>query len=225
MPQAITTSSGTGWGVTGFNRDPVESRSPRRPTRRAGRPPLFEFAPQRLVDLDGDGFPSYVDPLSANNVQAEQHPYAYFSSYGNNGYDPNDVQLRERRARRERRRPAGRRQPSAGTFTVSFAVEQHGHPAPPSRPRRTRTRTGDATRPARRSPWVNPQSFQIISAGRDGLWGLGGAYDASSTSGRLPVFASDQTAVTPNDTTNAEASSLRVRERDNITNFSGGRLD
>ena len=52
--------------------------------------PLFEFAPQRLIDLDGDGFASYVDPLSASNTLSGMRPYAYFSAYGNNGYDPND---------------------------------------------------------------------------------------------------------------------------------------
>lgn len=42
---------------------------------------IFEFDTSRFVDLNGNGFPEYVDPLPAQTA-----PYLYFSSYGGAGY-------------------------------------------------------------------------------------------------------------------------------------------
>jgi hypothetical protein len=59
--------------------------------------------------------------------------------------------------------------------------------------------------------WVNPQSFQLISAGIDGQWGYGGGYVATASE-NLPAFSPD-------------SGSIRKRERDNITNFTGGKIE
>ncbi|HEY2155057.1 MAG TPA: prepilin-type N-terminal cleavage/methylation domain-containing protein [Isosphaeraceae bacterium] len=209
MPQAVSTTSGSGMAVTGFSRDPANPFAfASNATGTASRTtPLFEFAPQRLVDVDGDGFPSYIDPLSANNVVAEQHPYAYFSAYGNNGYDPNDCnypQLDD----------AGNA--IARSLYLNFAVHGGGRVTASAGPNPYTIGDADPATPTTNMNWVNPQTFQLISAGRDGIWGLGGPYDASSTSNKLPVgFAQDP----------SNASTVRRFERDNITNFSGGRLD
>ena len=81
-------SNGVVVGVSGF------SKSPTNPfvntavsTNRTV--PNYEFVTGRLIDLDGDGIPSYLDPLDV--TQVNRRGYAYFSSYGVNGYDPNDV--------------------------------------------------------------------------------------------------------------------------------------
>ncbi len=218
MAQAVTTGSGGGWGMIGFNRDPVNPflvPTAANPTQGANSrtTPLFEFAAQRLVDLDGDGFPSYIDPLSANEVQAQQRPYAYFSAYGNNGYDPNDCNFGE--VADDGSTPVVR------SFYVNFAehggtrVTASGAPNPytigDADPKTTANPTPQST------TWVNPQTFQIISAGRDGFWGLGGPYDGSSSGARLPLYTATNDAAT--------YGVLRTRERDNITNFAGGKLD
>ena len=73
--------------------------------------PLFEFANNRLaLDPNGlSGIPGYLDSL-ANPAPPSPLPgtrptdtpgpapinfYAYFSAYGNGGYDPNDVNFVE----------------------------------------------------------------------------------------------------------------------------------
>ncbi len=225
MPQQVQTPSGQGWGVTGFNRDPANPfASPATTASTSRTTPFFEFAPQRLVDLDGDGFPSYIDPMSGNNVLADQHPYAYFSAYGNNGYDPNDCNF----ASGEMDDGAtGTQSLFTRNFTVTFAVNNTAVNTSISAAPNPYTTGNDPT--GATVSWFNPQSTQIIAAGRDGLWGLGGAYDASSTSSRLPLFVTDHNNVSPNvpltPNPTLESGSLRPRERDNITNFSGGRLD
>ena len=206
MPQAVGTSVG-GWGMTGFNRDPANPFSTSVTANR--NPPLFEFAPQRLVDTDGDGFPSYIDPLSQPTPVSQARPYAYFSAYGNNGYDPNDDNS------------GAAEQDDSGAalsrpFYVSFAISAGTRVATSAPPNPYTVGDADPSGSVTNIQWANPQTFQIVSAGRDGLWGLGGPYDGSSTGNRLPVGF-------PNDPSNAVA--VRKRERDNIANFAGGRLD
>lgn len=214
MPQSVQTSGGGGWGMTGFSRDPVNPFTPSGVGSTSRTVPMFEFAPQRLVDLDGDGFPSYIDPLSASQVGPLQRPYAYFSAYGNNGYDPNDDNS------------AAAEQDDAGnaiirSFFVNFNL-QGGSRVTASPPPNPYT-IGDANPVTTANPtpkstiWANAQTFQLISAGRDGLWGLGGPYDANSTAERLPIYTST------NDSQSFQM--IRTHERDNITNFAGGKLD
>ena len=66
--------------------------------------------------------------------------------------------------------------------------------------------------------YQRPSTFQIISSGSDGLYGVGGLYQQSGGSA-LPL-----------DTTNAGVynssdGGLRTVERDNLTNFSTTKLD
>jgi general secretion pathway protein G len=216
IPQQVTTSAGVGYGVTGFNRDPANpfnfvANAPR-------TTPLFEFAPQRLVDTDGDHYPSYLDPLSSTpNVVLGQPglPYAYFSAYGNNGYDPNDDNSSVAET-------DDATNPVTRPFTVNFIVGGPGGTHTSVSPSPNPYTNGDANQAT--AQWANPQTCQIISAGRDGLWGLGGAYDARATSQRLPVYATD-TALSGTYPVMTNAVQVRKREADNITNFAAGRLD
>ena len=68
--------------------------------------------------------------------------------------------------------------------------------------------------------FINGQSFQIISAGLDGNFGIGGLYNASTTSatagGALPP---------ENGISNSTDPSVRVMENDNLTNFHNGKLN
>ena len=67
--------------------------------------------------------------------------------------------------------------------------------------------------------FLNPQSFQIISAGIDGQYGVGGQYTPNTTGEALPLDTSVPDPYNTSDTT------IRVRERDNITNFHNGKLE
>src|SRR5690606_39063676 len=81
----------SGAGMAGFAKDPVNpfrSDNPANAGYTASRnPPLFEFKGDRLLDPDANGYPGYVDSLGRTT---DARYYAYFSAYGNGGYDPND---------------------------------------------------------------------------------------------------------------------------------------
>jgi prepilin-type N-terminal cleavage/methylation domain-containing protein len=47
---------------------------------------IYEFDTSRFVDLDGDGYPEFVDTLPS-----QSSPYLYFSSYGGAGYRYNSA--------------------------------------------------------------------------------------------------------------------------------------
>ena len=87
--------------------------------------------------------------------------------------------------------------------------------------------------------WLNPNSFQILCAGVDRQWGLGGIYLQNSPSGSpippLPamgttasedpgVMHSADSDLQADGTPNKPKTGVRLREYDNITNFKGGRL-
>ena len=68
--------------------------------------------------------------------------------------------------------------------------------------------------------FLNPQSFQIISSGIDGLYGVGGQYSPDNTAESLPLDLS-----TPSPYSTPATRSIRNRERDNVTNFHNGKLE
>ena len=220
MPEQTLDTSGavSGYSMSGFSRDPQNpfARSLIAPNRTT---PLFEFSPGRLQDVfsltlsntggGANGFPSYIDPLSNST---DPRPYTYFSSYGNNAYDPND----DNSASVGNNGGAIEVDDSGNPIGRSFAVANakilsgspnpytNGNPIPP-------IVNGSFAAPV---SWVNPQTFQLFSAGADGQWGYGGGYDANASE-RLPVY--------PNDT--ISGATRTSRERDNITNFTGGKIE
>lgn len=129
--------------VDGFSMHPAE------PFRPGGSrsPLLFSFDPARLVDDDGNGYPSYVDRLGGK-------PLAYFSSYGGQGYDPDDVndQAEPSEVFTSAAWP-GRQITSAGPnpYTVTQPLSGVYHKA---------------------------EAYQLLSAGYDGLFGRGGRFEA-----------------------------------------------
>jgi prepilin-type N-terminal cleavage/methylation domain-containing protein len=184
--------------------------------------PQYEFVVGRLIDQDGDGFPSYVDPI--NTVPGSQRSYAYFFSYGANSYDPNDVNGYGHSFDQSGvSSDAGDFEvddDATGTFTewgflVGFATSSTTanfavSPAP------NPYTTGPSS--SGNVAWVNPTTFQIICSGQDAEWGLGGTYSGSAGgAGVLPISVTDPG--------NVNGIANRVRENDNLTNFSGGRLN
>ncbi len=215
-------------GLVGFGRQPTNPfvDSATQPNNRTQ--PLFEFNQGRLVDVDLDGIPTYLDAFSQGN---DQVPYAYFYSYGSNSYDPNDV---NDNGHAQSTVVVGK-QPTAqyntnvetddnGTilyrgFSVSFAGNGVVSTSP-----NPYTSTGPVSTTG--ANYYNANSFQLFSAGQDRLWGLGGLYLPANPAGRLPLYPKTATGgqADPGNTNN-EDQSIRLRESDNLTNFSGGRLD
>ena len=74
--------------------------------------------------------------------------------------------------------------------------------------------------------YLNPQTFQIISSGIDGQYGVGGQYSPDNTAESLPL---DPNASFPKGVyfpyVNTQDSGIRTRERDNVTNFHNGKLE
>jgi general secretion pathway protein G len=238
IPQA----TGSNFGMTGFGKDPSNpfSNNISSDPNNANNPnpmysgnrqaPFFEFAPNRLaldpnqVQFYGSGWssPGYLDSLG--NTPPNGGPgqtinfFAYFSSYGNNGYDPNDVNF----APLQYLSPAlpnpqvevdASQSPFALAFRVNFQVTGGCSSAPPNPYTSTTTFP-----PGGVATYLNPQSFQLISSGVDGLYGVGGQYSPDSAGASLPIDHSTPSPYNTSDT------SIRGRENDNITNFHNGRL-
>lgn len=218
LPQAM--GDGT-YAMTGFAKNPANPFTPSvAPT---GYPtfvsanretPLFEFAADRLRVQDPTApilFPGYMDSLG-NSLGADQINFiAYFSAYGNNAYDPNDVNFP---TELDGNLPAA---PILSRFNVRFPVRTAASPttsnlavSPSPNPYTTTTTNAAAV------GYINPQSYQLISSGVDGQFGPGGQFKPSATTGVLPFDAA---------TTVSTDANVRLREKDNLTNFHGGRLD
>lgn len=208
----IPNHAGGTLGMSGFGKNPANpfTNATAATTRNS---PFFEFRGERLQDDDGDGIPGYVDTLGTG---PDARYYAYFSSYGSNGYDPNDVNFGE--------------QDNGGTligraFRVNFGV-----PAPYNSTQNVvlspapNPYTSSNPVPAGGPPtYQNAQTYQIISAGRDRLYGVGGQYSPTNNLGKLPLDPSELSGTPPAVVTSDPA--IRQREQDNLTNFASTRLD
>ncbi|MFN9268623.1 MAG: prepilin-type N-terminal cleavage/methylation domain-containing protein [Planctomycetaceae bacterium] len=172
-------SSGKTLGPLGFANNP---RTPFDPAITSRVPPFFEFDNGRIRDTDGNGFPEYVDSLPGDQRKA----YLYFSSYDGTGYRASEELYLNNN-------------PVVGLRDV---YRQGTAPLAPG------LSTGQSGHPAQRLQPFKPQSFQIISAGVDNDYGLGGVYNPDLTNGGL----------TTNGSTPDRAGF------DNITNFSSGTL-
>ena len=256
------TGTPTGWAVTGFGTNPFNpmASSIRPPTPGAWpysqnrTPLLFEFNNGRLDDnlplssegtggLTPNGIPEYYDSLTSHTRGSLDGFFAYFSAYEGVGYDPGDCDGAIQEQDDEGN-------PESGAFMTNnigtpIAASPMGRPdfisSPPPNPYvndtpipQTSTGAADSSSAASYRPraYQNPQTFQIISPGRDRNWGIGGQYVTNVPSGRLPLVVSGASGglqsysatTTATGITNMSAN-VRTRELDNITNFSGGRLE
>lgn len=188
------------YSVAGFSKDP---RNPFNAATNRTQP-MYEFTSSRLTVLGptvspsnySSGMPSYLDPLSGSSLE-DMRPYAYFSANGNGQYDPNDMNWKEQDENGALiRRPfdySGRRVWSASPNPYSTNAPTSGQNAPGTY----------------NAQFHNPQTYQLISAGRDRLWGIGGSW--SQNGERL---ANDNFS-----------NGLRQGEADNLSDFAGGKLD
>jgi hypothetical protein len=220
--------------MTGFGKDPA---NPFTNIRNDGnlmyspgtrQPPLFEFNPSRLF-LDPNNvanvalattaalMPGYFDsygnppPTAASTTY---NFYAYFTGYGNGVYDANDVNF-VTEADNSGVSPLGLQFQQSGAFYTS--------PVPnPYTSSLTVAATGTVG-------FQKPQSFQIISAGVDGLYGVGGQYiqnsaTNTSTTDTLPPDLNNTFVGAAAPPLNEADATIRRRERDNVTNFKSGTL-
>ena len=230
--------------MTGFGKDPknpftnsITTSLDYSANRQA---PLFTFVGSRLaVDplnpyasngtytspfgLILPNIPGYVDSLGNASVSGQGvlntgggtiNYFAYFSAYGNGNYDPNDVNFVE--VDDQLNGPIGM------VFQVSFPINAPAFTTVPNTASSLvpNPYTSSVTVPGNQSPtFLNPQSFQIISSGIDGLYGMGGQYSPDNATESLPL-----------DTTTGvyfgtQENAIRIRERDNVTNFHNGKLE
>ena len=205
----INNGDGT-FGTSGFGRSPLNPFTVGGTNRTV---PNYEFVSGRLIDQDFDHVPSYIDPLDV--TPGNRRAYAYFSAYGTNSYDPNDLNgYGHNVSPNFEVEDDGTTNVERG-FTVSFPPGSVVSPAP------NPYTSGLPVSPS--VAWINPNSFQLFSAGQDRLYGLGGTFSQNTTgdAGRLPIASGDSGIVNAGDFSNGS----RNRENDNLTNFSGGRLN
>ena len=223
------------YGLNGFDKNPVNPFTNNilgNAMYSANRqPPLFEFNPGRLF-LDPNtqvsgvlpGVPAYYDSLGnatpvAGTTPSQLNFYAYFSSYGNGGYDPNDVNIPE--ADSLSNGPIGLSFSTLFPVLTTKAVTICDSYAP--NPYTSTLTVGSPI------TFQSPQSFQIISSGLDGLYGVGGQYVTSSTSSAVVALPVDTVNTFFGSTIGKSVSgdtdgTIRNREGDNLTNFKAGSL-
>lgn len=166
---------------------------------------FFEFDEKRLVDLDEDGWLSYLPP------NGKSAPYVYFQMTTYNlGFPPNQ--------------PIGnapsfpnpptcrwpslppRKQPATSVGVV-YPFQTNHRVAP----------SGYWTNYRPNQKWANNTTFQIISAGLDGEFGED-VYGDSSKPNAHKIFPSEPV------TNQLELNWTSVQDLDNIANFSAGKV-
>jgi type II secretion system protein G len=245
VPQTVGTA---GWAMTGFAKNPLNPfMNSSLSTNR--QPPFYDFPSNRLTtDLTNtagpsSGFPGFLDSLGTYDTSGADGAipfYVYFSSYGGVGYDPGDCDMNETDVSTSAKMigafvatnaasslpsalafPGGIQSPAPNPYT-------NGPPVP------TQQNGNIDTGAVRPRVWQNAQSYQIIAAGHDRVFGIGGQYVATG-SDHLPFVNAQTTqgyisdsfqtiqanAQATNSTLNNDA---RQRESDNLTNFSQGKL-
>ena len=141
--------------------------------------PYFEFSLARLIDLDANGMPSFKD-----NLSSQTRPYMYLSSYGGKGYATTTVTVM--------------------MVTYTYASDAPNIPGWDKRlfyPYQQVDSMGNVT------GFWKPNSFQIISPGGDGEYGLGGSYNGTGIN-----ISGDTTGKI-------------IYGRDNLVNFVGSPLN
>ncbi len=222
----VPLQTNSGYGLTGFGKDPTNpfTNSIVGSTNYSGnrQPPLFEFNPGRLMIDPTNPYtsftlpqiPGYVDSLGNTLGNGQINFYAYFSAYGNGGYDPNDVNFA---TAPDAEVDMNGSIPYLGYF-VKFPVANNVCLSPAPNPYTSTTSAPISGTVTSATTFYNPQSFQIISSGLDGQYGVAGQYNPD-VSNPLPLDTNMSVYHNTTDTT------IRTRKRDNITNIHNGRLD
>jgi general secretion pathway protein G len=215
------------FGLTGFDKNPTNpftnSIVGNQMYGNNRQPPLYEFTGSRLF-LDPltqkpgglPGMPAYYDSLNntpPSTASTTLNFFAYFSAYGNAGYDPNDVNFSETDAAASGPIGLNFTVPYPTFLTANSTSNVSKSPAP-----NPYTSTLSVAPPV--VTFQSPQSFQIISSGLDGLYGIGGQFSPSSTSSTAEALPVDMV-----NWLNTADLNVRKREVDNLTSFKTGSLE
>lgn len=226
----IPYNTGSGIGMSGFGKNPTNPfsnmiggntmyRGGASTSAPSSTQPFFEFRPARLV-LDPSSpyqIPGYVDPIGSvqPNPGNSVNFYAYFSSYGGS-YDPNDVNFPEPDTVTGNAITGLSVNVNFTTYTNGGASNGIVCVSPSPNPYTASLTTLAANNQPQTSVFQSPNTFQIISSGADGLYGIGGLW--TSTGGNsLPL---DPTASSEGN----NDPGIRQREADNLSNFNNGTL-
>lgn len=153
--------------------------------------PFADLKPSRLVD-DADPIAGSTDnmPVYIDAFPGSTNPYQYFSAYGGRGYRLKGVDTSAGAKTDDERMWISTTEPTL--YSVYLQKDNESGSNEP---------TGTA--------W-NAKTFQIISAGPDGQWGIGGEVNDGGVPTGTGIYRSyDKRSV----------------ERDNVTNFKGGALN
>jgi hypothetical protein len=237
--------------MTGFGKDPVNpfTNSIIGNTMYSGnrQPPSYEFNagrlfldPSNLTNNNGSpGIPGYYDSLGTSPPGlggTNLNFFVYFSSYGSGTYDANDVNLPYYTVPQGTQLAPETDANGLGPIYLQFQHAGVAYSSPSPNPYSTTFTSNFHLNGTPITPPVLPtgsvafqkqQTFQIFSAGVDGLYGVGGQFippssSTSSASNSLP-FDVNNTSAGAVGTPTADPT-IRLRERDNLTNFQSGTL-
>lgn len=186
-PGIISTSGASGCRPNGFSANPADPFASG--GTRVG--PFLEFDTARLVDVNNNNVFELIDPLPNQTA-----PYQYLSSYDGKGYQPLGYD------------PSNNNDNEVfGTLRSPYLKNDINWPdgsvTPGSDP------LGEGS-----GDYWNGKSYQIISPGFDGQYGIGGSYSSENGIAVYDAAADDK-----------RSREARKAEADNITNFSGGMLE
>lgn len=224
-------STSEGYAMTGFAKNPANPFTPA--IAGAAAPaffsnnreqPLYEFKADRLlIDTvntwawNTSNIPGYLDNLGNTTTDGGQVNFiAYFSAYGSNAYDPNDVNFAVEEDGSLVKPILSRVYVRFPVYTNAGSTNNNVAVSPSPNPYTSTITYSTTPSLAATITYINPQTYQLISSGMDGQYGPGGQFKSNNASEALPFDAG---------ATISTDKSVRQREKDNLTNFRGGRLD
>lgn len=224
----IPYQSATGVAMMGFGKNPLNPFTPAidpdvatnsLASAEAREKPLLEFRPDRLV-APGGGFPGYLDTYSS---PGQPRYLAYFSAYGGQ-YDPDDVNFSEADDQGNKNVGAAFQGNPVGPKGLVFSPAPNPYTNGPNLPLKA-DGSYDPSATRFRMTFMMPNSYQIISAGADGLYGIGGSY-LQGKDDPLPYSPAANSSFTPPSGVilPTDEAFRKDREADNLSNFDGGPL-
>lgn len=215
------------FAMTGFDKNPMNPFTSNDPPPAgkswpfgSSRNPGFDFKAGRLVASTN----KTVLPASSSLVcylDIYENPLVYFSAYNGVGYDPDDVDFQE-----ENQWLLGAFQtgnaasPVLKTTRRDIVTSAGPNPYTNDSPIPVDSGGNFDIKNNRNVQYYNTNTFQILSAGRDKLWGVGGNWNEKGTP-TIPFYPIANESVTGMKLD----MSVRNGEKDNLADFAMGGLD
>lgn len=211
----------TDWVVTGLDKNPTNPFTSAAPPDPANPWPS---STNRTVPM----FEGKIQPTGGGNVAFVGYygyPLVYFSAYGGTGYDPDDVNFAETDDTTGLTMIGAMQASNAATpkyNTLRADIIGSPSPNPYTKDSPVPVLADDSlnTTDKRNRVYFNDKTFQIISAGADKTFGIGGTYNETA-SVTLPYYKLANDVVTKQVLGNG----VRNVEKDNVTNFRSSSLD